>query len=537
VAVAIENLLILSLGQQPAISVNTALGLALQQLAIAVLGARDNPTAAAVALGGVVAGATIRENAILAPVGIVANDIASSAAEEKGPAFLITAALGIDDNLLWCQRQAVAFTGTVGHLFSNRIIGNQIVGCTDVAVTLLGIGAPGASMSVSRNSFMITGSGIKAGIDGLWIEDNKLFNSESAEAARRAEVGIALATGLDKSGADQCQLIGNQVSGFANAGVLIGAPTRELIVKMNIIESCGNGILSADDASGGSISIENNHLRNIGGANSSSVIGIGVARAQSATIAGNMIRAIAVETVQATMAAAILSVAVQRVRVSGNEVSGMAPPGDFVGVMAGIMLRPPYGEFEISHNRVQRDDTPSTQSSNGSWFAVLIGEVNVEGAPARVANFATVRVDNLRLLVLGAGRPFVATVTEAAGATLSTTDAAVNTAAAAALAAARGSVIGNVLAARGASSAVQVNAAGECLFNDNRVEARGARVAAVVLATPVAIVNANRVRGGEPSMQIAATIKSAAVLGNITTGTIAVAGGLQPPWDGLNLRA
>jgi hypothetical protein len=53
----------------------------------------------------------------------------------------------------------------------------------------------------------------------------------------------------------------------------------------------------------------------------------------------------------------------------------------------------------------------------------------------------------------------------------------------------------------------------------------------------VAIVNANRVRGGEPSMQIAATIKSAAVLGNITTGTIAVAGGLQPPWDGLNLRA
>ena len=267
------------------------------------------------------------------------------------------------------------------------------------------------------------------------------------------------------------------------------------------------------------------------------MIGIGVVRAQSATIAGNMIRAIAVETVQTTMAAAILAVAVQRVRVSGNEVSGMAPPGDFVGVMAGIMLRPPYGEFEISHNRVQRDDTPSTQSSNGSWFAVLIGEVNVEGAPTRVANFVTVRVDNLRSLVLGAGRPFVAAVTEAAAATLSTTDAAVNTAAAAAVSAARGSVIGNVLAARGASSAVQVIAAGDCLVNDNRVEARGARVAAVVLATPVAIVNANRVRGGEPSMQIAATIKSAAVLGNITTGTIAVAGGLQPPWDGLNLRA
>ena len=31
--------------------------------------------------------------------------------------------------------------------------------------------------------------------------------------------------------------------------------------------------------------------------------------------------------------------------------------------------------------------------------------------------------------------------------------------------------------------------------------------------------------------------KSAAVLGNITTGGIQIPGGLQPPWDALNLRA
>ena len=38
---------------------------------------------------------------------------------------------------------------------------------------------------------------------------------------------------------------------------------RELIVKLNIIERCGNGIVSTDDANAGSLSIENNHLRNI----------------------------------------------------------------------------------------------------------------------------------------------------------------------------------------------------------------------------------------------------------------------------------
>jgi hypothetical protein len=239
------------------------------------------------------------------------------------------------------------------------------------------------------------------------------------------------------------------------------------------------------------------------------------------------------------------------VRISGNEVSNMGPAGDFVGVMAGIMLRAPYAEFEISHNRVQRDETPSTQSSNGAWFAVQIGQIDVEATVGRVANFATVKVDNIRTLVLGAGRPFIANllsdpaVATVAGAnvvtdraaTLAGAAAAAAVAAAADVAVARGSVTGNVLAARGTAPAVQIIAAGECLFNDNRVEARVLRVPAVVLATPVAIVNANRVRGGEPSIQIAATIKSAAVLGNITTGTIAVAGGLQPPWDGLNLRA
>jgi hypothetical protein len=160
----------------------------------------------------------------------------------------------------------------------------------------------------------------------------------------------------------------------------------------------------------------------------------------------------------------------------------------------------------------------------------------------RIGNLAAVRVDSTRSIVLGAGRPFVATIADVPPAVNVATDTAsaagaVVAAPAVDVAAPRGSLIGNVLAARGASSAVQVFAAGECLFSDNRVEARTGRVAAVVLSTPVAIVNANRVRGGEPSMQIAATAKSAAVLGNITTGAIVISGGLQPPWDALNLRA
>jgi hypothetical protein len=60
---------------------------------------------------------------------------------------------------------------------------------------------------------------------------------------------------------------------------------------------------------------------------------------------------------------------------------------------------------------------------------------------------------------------------------------------------------------------------------------------AVIMSTAIAIVNANRVRGGEASIRVDGT-KTAAIVGNITTGPILVSGGaLQPPWNTLNLVA
>jgi hypothetical protein len=530
IAVAIENLAIISLGQHSAISVTTALGLALQQLAIAVLGTRD-VRSSAIALAGVVGGAVIRENAILAPVAVLANDPAAPPIGDNRPNFLLTAAVAIEDNLLWCQRAAVTLAGNVLHVLHTRIAGNEVLGCSEVAITALGLGSPGSSMGINRNSLNISANGIRAGVAGLWIEDNKLVNSGVAARAR-TEVGIALATGMDKAGPGVCQILANQISGFPLAGILIGAPTRDLIVKLNVIENCGHGIVCADDANGGSMSIENNHLRDIGGG--PLVMGIGVLRAETATIAGNTIRALGVEPVASTLAAAILTFGVLRARVTANEITEVAPPGDFVGIVAGIMLRAPFQDFEVTGNHVQRDAAPSAQPSNGAWHALIAGEAEARAAVSRLAGFTTVRVDASRTLVLGAGRAYVHFVAQPDAAE-PIVGAAPDVAAAVVVAGlARGSVLGNVLLARGAVSAVQVVAAGECLFNGNRVELRGSPATAVRLTTTVAIVNANRVRGGERSIQIAGA-RSAAVLGNITTGPIEVPGGLQPPWDALNL--
>jgi Family of unknown function (DUF6519) len=165
VAVAIENLAILSLGKESAITVRGVLGLSLRQLVVAVVGTRDIQ-GAAISLQGVVMGASIRENVIVAPVAILANDPVAvpPAGEDPSPPFLLTAALAIDDNLLSCQRQAVTLAGPVLYLKSTRIIGNEVLGCTDVAISALGIGAPGSSLTISRNDFGVTGSGILCGV-------------------------------------------------------------------------------------------------------------------------------------------------------------------------------------------------------------------------------------------------------------------------------------------------------------------------------------------------------------------------------------
>jgi hypothetical protein len=527
IAIGMEKMAILSLARQPAISVKTAIGLSLRQLVIAVL-ETDDGRASAIALSGVVAAALISENAIFAPVGIMANDPTVPLDEGERAQFLMTAALAIEQNALWCRRQAITLAGSVLHLLKTRIEANEVLASTQVAISALGFGLAGSSMTISGNSLSVAGSGISCGVDGAWISDNKLVNAAAETEARSGtEVGIALTTGLDRDGSNQCQILANQISGFAQTGILIAAPVRDLIIKLNIIENCGNGIISTAEAKSASLSIENNHLRDIGPQNRDEVgivVGIGAIRTDAATIAGNTIRRLGVQAPAAALRAAIITFGVQRARAGSNEIIEVAPPGDFIGRAAGIMMLAPLADFEASHNRVDRDAVELNDRSNGDWRALVVLDSNPQAGLTQLGTFTTVRVDNTKLLVLGSGRPYIATL-----AALANPDQP---------AGAKGSVIGNAFNTRGDAPAVDVSA-GQCLFNDNRVDARLNGKIAVALAADVVIVSANRVTGNELSIAISkATSKSAAVLGNITTRGIALSGSaLTPPWDALNLRA
>lgn len=523
-AVAIDELAIFSLGHQSAISVRTVLGLTLRRLAVAVF---DNSDAkgAAVTLSGVVAGATIDNNLFIAPNGVRTLE----PPEEKAPGLLLSAVLRIDDNLFWCRRSAVQLAGAVGHAYETRMTGNQVIGSHEVGLAVEGFALPSASVRLSGNNLNLHGEGIRCAVDGAWIEGNKLQATPDGDRPLSG-AGIKLVTGLDKSGSNQCQVLANQVSGFPEAGILIAAPVQALIVKLNLIEQCGNGIVMLDSARAGSLSIENNQLRNIGlradASNTGMTLGIGIFRTESATVAGNTLRQIGQEVVDnhndnRPLVAGIAAFAVQRLRISGNDILEVGPQENFRGiVVAGISVRAPYAQASIAHNHVERDAQPSHQRSNIAWRALQIDEPPPGGnRVSRLGRFTALRVDDSRTLVLSGRQAYVNTVRAGVDASEATVPVPVQGASA--------SVLGNVFIARGQAPAVDVSASGEVLFNDNRCELRAnSSTSAVLLNTPVAIINANRVRGAEVSIHVVnvnvnVNVKAlVAAIGNITTGKI-----------------
>jgi hypothetical protein len=550
-SVAITDLAILCTAKAaPAILARTVAGLALQRLGVLMAG--DGATA--VALGGAVAGASLRDNLFIAANGVaaarggrvtaqpapasIAGSAAGAAAANATNAanadgdFLFTASARIEDNIFWCGQRGIDFTGVVGHLYATRIAGNDFIGCRGGGIDLAGFCMPGASMQVQGNTLAVSGPGIRCGVDGAWISDNKLH---AQDQGRNPPVGagISLVTGLDPNGSDQCQVLANQVSGFPDAGLVIEAPVKSLIVKLNIIEDCGNGILMTDDASAATASIENNHLHDLGlrqanNPRARSVIGIGVLRAESCNVVGNTLRRIGLSPVERTaQVAGIIGAGVAAARVHGNDLQGIGPAGDFRGTVGGILWRGPYDELDLSHNQVRRDEDPVAAPGASAWIGIEVAQAGTEQPVLRAIDYTAMRVDAARTVVIQGNR-----------ATLVTSRAPARGQAGNESGSSLG-LKGNVVVARGLGRAVAARAGADLMFCDNRCELNGTRVdGAVALAAGTVIASANRVTGGERSMLIAASPKQMTVLGNITSNGIAVPGGaLDPQWAALNVTA
>jgi hypothetical protein len=511
-AIAIERLAVFSLGRRSAIVVRTALGLALRELAVAVFGGQD-AQGAAVSLAGVVLGAAIERNLLLGPDGVRALD----PKQDEGPAVLLTGALHIDDNVFVCRDSAVLLDGAVGHALDTRVAGNTLLGTHEAALSLQGLGLPGAAVRLQGNTLAVHGPGIRCAVDGAWIDDNRLKAARDGERVLRGH-GIALTPGLDQQGPREAQVRGNVVEGFPDAGIAVQAAVQALQVRGNVVFDGGHGIVVTARSADGTLAIEDNQLRDLGtGRDAEGAVGIGVTRAQAVAVHRNVLRRIGTGVVQARGAVAgILMQSVRQPRIGDNTLAEIGP-ADGSGVAAdGIAVHAPYTQAEVRANHVERDAAFSEVRSDAEFHALLIDQPRAADGFTRKARYTTLRLDERRTLVLNATQAFVQ---ESAAAPINAV------------------VLGNVLAARGRVPAVDAAAADDLLFNDNRCEQRSRGDApAVLLTAPVALVNANRVRGGDVSIRVSTPGTGQAlcsVIGNITTGKIDAP--MRPEMTPLNL--
>lgn len=522
---AIENVAIIVPGKLPAIAVRSSLGLSLRDLIVLV--ADPQARAAAIALSGTIAGFNFTHNLVVGPFGLRALDATAPDAAN----ILITAAARIENNVFWCQKRAIDFAGLTGHMLGTYVAGNELLGCRDTAITLAGAALPGAAVRISDNCLNVSGPGIFCAVDGAWIGDNKL--TRSGDAAAKVVAGITLGKAVDVNGSDQCQVLSNQISGFTDAGIHVDAPVRDLICKLNIIENCGNGIVLT--AGGGTVSIENNHLRYIGSARASTSLGstidgIRVTNVEAATIAGNTLRAIGTSAVRGIdRVAGIVTLAARNARVTGNDIAEVGPVTPVpIPIVGGVLVYAPYDFSEVSGNHISRDAPGASAAADTmAWCAVFIDQPSSVRPVVHVGDFSVATFATARMLVLAGTHAF---------ATEALLDYAEPAAPVPRLSSA--TVRGNTLRARGNRQAVAIEAGANVQFSDNRCELTGGPGVAVTITAPAAIVSTNVVLSNKDAIRIGPESVRATVLGNVTKGFIYLGPGTlaNTPWEPLNVR-
>lgn len=528
--VTVEDLALLAsvrgANASPAVAVQNCFEVTLQRNILVWLG-NAKLAAPAVGLGGVLVGTVIRENLILAPVGIGNLGVASAVGKltdlTTQPAPLLTAELLVEDNTLVCSLRGISLDGLSIHILQTRLAGNLIAGCAQAAILARGWVMPGSGLDVHGNEIHASGNGIVVGTDDARIDSNNI----SPMLAGQGLDGIVLATGLDRTGLDRCQVLGNRVLGLQGNGVNIVTRVRSAMIKHNCIEAMGGGGIVMDNASqAGQLTIENNQLLNLAAQSNdanTALAGIRVVKTIHADIVGNTIIGLGAVAAQNPSLSGILVASIGSARIAGNTVANLGPMTDFLQKAVGIDCLGTFVRVDVTDNTVRRNLAAGAGPDSSRWLAVRIG------SPTS-ANATFINHDLYYVVLAGAVYGFIGSDLQVAPRGLELIG-----------------VQGNVLESYGVAPVVQVVAAGTLALSNNRCLLRAppnelVGFEAVVRAeVGAALASTNFIQGPAKMPSLVLQVSANApftVLGNITSSPIQVHGVvLKAPWAPLNVVA
>jgi hypothetical protein len=462
-------------------------------------------TQTAIGLVGYQMGLRVLRNIFVAPRAV------ARLQDRKDP-YLLTRGVAIEDNRMMCQDAAIVFDAPAMHYLDTRISGNTIKGAASSGIVATGAALNESSIEISGNNIVVDGTGIVVATSSTRIKDNDISGGKTANAD-----GIAIAPGLSRK-IDGLQIVGNRIHDVTGSAIALRAPIMWAAIKRNNIRSAGGGIVMEEGGMAGHLAIDNNRIESIGGASNekdAAAIGVRLQKVDRADVVGNAISRIGVAAVQGSQRVGVQTIGCASVRVSGNRITAIGPPGEFVGSGTGVEVLSPFVRVDVNENIVQRSGGRVDQMQPAEWRALDIG-----GEPAGMKIIGKQSMlARSKYAVAVVGKETTTVIERSAPGQVS--------------------VRGNQLRAElSRTSAVHVSGASTCTFSENQCDAVGAanREPVVNIEQVDAVVaNGNHLSGMRRLPAMTVTGQVATMVGNIASGDLRLNGQPLPaPFASLN---
>lgn len=314
-----------------------------------------------VSLAGTVIGFSMSECIVVGRVGI-----------EGRLKNLSVSALKVTHNAFFCSLNGIGLWNVL-YDGETHITHNVIRGTSRTAIGILGDALPGSNCLIDGNVLYPLSDGILAAIDGLHIARNKIA---PLEGMPQWGTGVMI-DGLRQRDIN-CWIIENHITGMYS-GIGVRMPLGSAMIKQNLIERSGEGIVFTRNGSARRLSIENNHFVDIRGPVAIQVVVLAKqavpeheAVTQHADIAGNVVKGLAMESTGESSIAGILVLGGGHIRICRNHLADIGPvtsPAD--SYVAGIEVIKPFESANIAENTIIRNEEREYMGIC-RWYAILI---------------------------------------------------------------------------------------------------------------------------------------------------------------------
>src|SRR5207249_2442578 len=171
--------------------------------------------------------------------------------------------------------------------------------------------------------------------------------------------GIVLAPSLRPAGIDRCIVTGNRVVRMLGDGIAIRDRVVSATIAHNVLQGIGGNGIAMEGTTANLLTVESNQVLGVAmlpvAAKTGVAAGILLLSTKNAAVVGNTVAGVAsVGTGGSEVRRGIAVRGAGTVRITGNDVSEVAPEDEFLGMAVGVAVESGFQQADVTDNIVRR---------------------------------------------------------------------------------------------------------------------------------------------------------------------------------------